>query len=252
MAEAQFENIMIHEGPAQSGPEEPVICISPRNPDEIRAGANIQNAYRSKDGGRTWEHRILTSRYGVWGDPVIVANSKGRFFFFHLSDPTGQNWASDEILDRIVVQRSRRWGSGWSKGWYTGWDPPKDQDKEWACVDPVSGRIALAWTQFDDYGSEKPEDKSSILFSISDPSGKKWSTPMRINQFSGNCLDDDQTTEGAVPAFGPNGEIYVSWAWNDTLWFDYSLDGGQTWQDTDGVISRQPGGCYSLSHYLHL
>jgi len=184
----------------------------------------------------------MTSRYGVWGDPVIVSNSKGRFFFFHLSDPTGLNWSSDEILDRIVAQRSRRFGNGWSKGSFTGYAHPKDQDKEWACVHPETDQIALTWTQFDSYGSERPEDQSNILFSLSDKSGKRWSEPVQINQFSGDCIDDDNTTEGAVPAFGPNGEIYVAWAWDEKIWFDYSLDNGVTWQDTDVVISDQPGG----------
>ena len=61
------------------------------------------------------------------------------------------------------------------------------------------------------------------------------------NYVSGNCIDDDYTTEGAVPAVGPNGEIYVSWAGPEGLVFDKSLDGGDTW-GTDIFISDIPGG----------
>ena len=49
----------------------------------------------------------------------------------------------------------------------------------------------------------------------------------------GDCLDEDNTVEGAVPAVGPNGEIYVAWALGDDIWFDHSTDGGKTWQKED-------------------
>ena len=44
-----------------------------------------------------------------------------------------------------------------------------------------------------------------ILFSKSSDHGATWSEPVSINQYKGNCLDDDYTVEGAVPAVGPNG-----------------------------------------------
>ena len=37
------------------------------------------------------------------------------------------------------------------------------------------------------------------------------------------------TTEGAVPAIGPDGTVYVAWALDETIWFDRSEDGGKTW-----------------------
>ena len=61
------------------------------------------------------------------------------------------------------------------------------------------------------YGSHDLEkDHSRILFSKSTDGGENWSEPLKISQFEGDCEDDDNTTEGAVPAIGPNGEIYVS------------------------------------------
>ncbi len=240
--QSEYPNVKIHEGPANRGPEEPSIAISLKDTSILVAGANIFNAYFSSDGGRTWNHQILESRYGVWGDPVVESNSKGHFFFFHLSDPTGLNWSSDEILDRIVVQRSRSKGRRWSKGKYMGLAHPKDQDKEWAAIDPISDSIAVAWTQFDKYGSTSQEDESNILVSVSNKRGKRWSAPIRINEVSGDCIDDDGTTEGAVPAFGEHNRIYVAWSLNETIWFDYSEDGGKTWQEKDIRVATQPGG----------
>jgi len=52
----------------------------------------------------------------------------------------------------------------------------------------------------------------------------------------------DNTTEGAVPAVGPAGEVYVAWSGSEGIRFDRSLDGGDTWLDEDIFIDSQPGG----------
>jgi hypothetical protein len=99
----------------------------------------------------------------------------------------------------------------------------------------------MTWTEFDDYGSSNPNDSSRIRFSKSTDQGETWSDAITISDRSGNCIDDDNTTEGAVPTVGVNGEIYVSWAGPLGLMFDKSLDGGETW-GTDIFISDIPGG----------
>jgi Neuraminidase (sialidase) len=242
VAAQPYKNIKIHEGPSAGGPEEPSIFISPKDTNIVVAGANINNVYYSKDGGRTWVNDKLESRYGVWGDPVIIANEKGHFYFFHLSDPTGENWASEEILDRIVVQRSKDGGESWNRGWDIGENHPKDQDKEWADVHPNTNNLICTWTEFDDYGSKDTADHSRILFSKSWSNGRWWSKPVTISDNLGDCLDDDNTTEGAVPAWGLNEEIYVAWSYDNKIWFDRSLDGGKNWLENDKVIAKQPGG----------
>ena len=55
-------------------------------------------------------------------------------------------------------------------------------------------------------------------------------------------MDEDNTVEGAVPAIGPNNEIYVSWAGPAGLVFDRSFDGGNTWLTNDIKIADIPGG----------
>ena len=45
-----------------------------------------------------------------------------------------------------------------------------------------------------------------------------------------------------MPAVGPNGEVYVCWAYDDKLWFDRSTDGGKTWLEKDILVAEQPGG----------
>ncbi len=234
-AAAQHQNIMITNN---RSPEEPSIFINPQNTTEIVAGSNIDNVFHSSDGGYTWDTDVLVSPpYGVWGDPVIIADTAGDFYFFHLSNPSNGNW-----IDRIVCQKSTDGGKTWNTGSYMGLNGTKAQDKQWAVVDHETNTIYVTWTQFDQYGSSSPEHKSSIMFSKSTDGGMTWSPAKKINEVDGDCVDDDNTTEGAVPAVGPNGEVYVAWAGPEGLVFDRSTDGGEHWLDDDIIIGPFPNG----------
>ncbi len=236
-ATAQYQNVMISD---VSAPEEPSITMNFRNPDLLMAGANLRSYYFSEDGGLTWTRGdLFSNQHGVYGDPCLITDTAGNFYYFHLSNPpSGQgNW-----LDRIVCQRYDADTHTWNDGSAIGLNPSKDQDKEWAVVDSSTNTIYVTWTQFDEYGSSDPNDHSNILFSKSDDLGETWSTPLQINEVPGDCLDSDNTVEGAVPAVGPNGEIYVAWAGPLGIVFDRSTDGGQTWLDNDIFVSDQPGG----------
>lgn len=231
---AQHPNILIG---TDNAPNEPSICINPKNTDELVAGANINNLYYSHDGGESWTQTPITCPWGVWGDPVIGVDTTGAFFFLHLSNPPVGNW-----IDRIVIQKSVDAGISWSDGAYTGLNGAKAQDKHWIAVDPQSNALYVTWTQFDQYGSTVPTDSSIILFSKSTDGGLTWSAAKRINKISGDCVDSDDTAEGAVPCVGPGGEVYVAWSNRSKIWFDRSTDGGQTWLSNDILVSDQPGG----------
>ncbi len=237
---AEVPNIMIDQG-GFVGPCEPSIAIDPQAPDRVVAGAILDRVYYSEDGGKTWQKNKLRSPFGVYGDPVIQADFAGNFFYAHLSNPGGSSF-SENWLDRIVIQRSEDGGKTWNEGAFTGLRPPHDQDKHWLATDPRNNHLYITWTEFDEYDSRDPEDHSRILFSKSTDGGLNWSEAIAINQFEGNCLDGDQTTEGAVPAVGPNGEVYVAWSYDEVIYFDRSLDGGETWLEEDIVIATQPGG----------
>ena len=228
------QNVMISN---VASPNEPSIKMNPLNPDIIVAGANLYNCYYSSDGGLTWSRIQMTSSYGVWGDPVIDVDADGNFYFFHLSNPPSGNW-----IDRIVCQKSTTNGMTWNDGSYTGLNGTKAQDKQWSIIDRNTNHIYMTWTQFDDYGSSNPNDKSNILFSKSLDQGETWTTPVKVNIIDGNCIDEDDTVEGAVPALGPNGEIYVAWAGPNGLVFNKSLDQGDTWLTEEIAIDPMPTG----------
>jgi hypothetical protein len=239
--QAQFRNILLDEGSPTNRACEPSIAVSLKDPKIIVAGSVLNNVYYTSDGGATWKTSKLKSSMGVWGDPVVISDFKGKFYYFHLSDPTGKNWASEEILDRIVVQESDDNGETWSDGAAIGLNHPKDQDKEWAIADR-KGKLYVTWTQFDKYGSKDPACQSNILLSSS-TNGKKWSPPIVISQTPGDCIDDDNTTEGAVPAVTADGKsVFVAWANAGKIYFDRSLDGGGTWLKNDIIVTEQPGG----------
>jgi hypothetical protein len=240
-AEAQFKNILLDPGSPDNRACEPSIAISLKDPNIIVAASVLDNVYYTSNGGFSWQKSKLTSPLGVWGDPVVISDFKGNFFYFHLSDPTGKNWDSEEILDRIVVQESNDNGATWSEGASIGFNHPKDQDKEWAIADR-KGNIYVAWTQFDKYGSEDDSCQSNILLSSS-ANGKKWSKPIQISQTPGDCKDDDNTTEGAVPAVSADGlQVFVAWANQSKIFLDRSFDGGKTWLKNDIEIAEQTGG----------
>lgn len=251
---SQYTNVTIS---TTNSPNEPSICINPKNLNQVVAGANTSSAYYSTNSGLSWTRFGLTnSSWGVWGDPCIIVDTIGAFYYFHLSN-TPSHW-----IDRIVCQKSTNGGVSYNNPgsfMYVNW--PKQQDKEWAVVDPRNNNIYVTWTQFDAYGTLTQTDSSNILFSKSTDGGLTWvdfgngqGTAKRINQLGGDCWDEDNTVEGAVPTVGPNGEIYVGWAGPKIrnsqfgIFFDKSTDGGTTWLQNDIYVADQKGGWdYTIS-----
>ncbi|MDA3942061.1 MAG: T9SS type A sorting domain-containing protein [Bacteroidetes bacterium] len=231
----QYQNVQIGN---YTSANEPSIWINPKNPLEIMAGSNNNFWYYSEDGGYTWDAAVLSSpQYGVWGDPVIMTDTAGDFYYFHLSNPAIGNW-----IDRIVCQKYDKESGQWSPGSYMGLNGDKAQDKHWAVIDPQTNIIYVTWTQFDDYGVSDPSCQSNIRFSKSADGGESWTEAISINEVHGNCIDSDETTEGAVPAVGPNGEIYVSWSGPEGIVFDRSFDSGDSWLDEDIPVDPHIGG----------
>jgi hypothetical protein len=124
---AQHQNVMIS---ASNVPEEPSIYVNPNNPDHIVGGANIKNYYYSNDGGYTWVGGVMSSSYGVYGDPCLITDTANNVYFFHLAWPS-----FGSAIDRIVCQKSTDGGATWNDGSYMGLNGDKVQDKEWAVVD---------------------------------------------------------------------------------------------------------------------
>ena len=225
------------------GPNEPSIYINPANPAQIVAGSNINNHYVSSDTGKTWVIKSVRCSVGVYGDPVIYADEYGNFYFCHLAATKTKkypNW-----IDRIVVQKSDDGGKSFNDGSFAGLNGDKEQDKHWIVKDQHSllhkDNIYISWTEFDNYDSKDPQDHSRIRFARSVDGAASFEQAITISDTVGDCLDDDNTLEGATPAIGKNGEVYVAWSGFGKIYFDKSLDGGRTW-GKDRVIATQDEG----------
>jgi hypothetical protein len=241
-ASGQPANVRI--SPPGTDPEEVTIAINPANPDNMVAGANLRYFFWSTDAGRTWTTGEQPP--GTWGDPCVIFDKGGRAYMANLT----YGW------DAITVRTSDDGGQTWSAGVKLygpstpmarpgGLYQSSLQDKEWLVADmsggPYDGTIYASWTDFTLYGSSEPKDSSVIVFSRSMDRGATWEPFVRVSDKAGDAVDSDNTMEGAVPATGPDGEVYVAWAGPEGLYFDRSFDGGRTF-GTDRIIEQQPGG----------
>ena len=241
---AQYPNVRVSNASARQ-PEEVTIAVNPMNPLNLVAGSNLKYVYTTTDGGMSWKQDSLVSPYGVWGDPCVIFDHLGSAYYSHLSNEPQTPLQPVGFLARIVVQKSTDAGSTWSPGEGIGYDTIHQHDKEWLAADltnsPYQGNLYVAWTEFDTYGSDSTADSSRILFSRSTDHGLTWTKSVRVSDVSGNCVDSDSTVEGAVPAVGPNGEVYLSWAGPLGIMFDKSTDGGLTF-GSDRFVASEPGG----------
>ena len=238
-AQGQYANVQIplaSESYPYSGCE-PSIDIHPNNPNYIAVGSILDGYHYSEDSGQTWKAKRLKSPYGVYGDPVLKFNSKGNVFYLHLS-----SYSKTTHLDRIVCQRADDVKGGFNKGSYSKPNGSKVQDKHWIVIDPKTDEIYMTWTQFDAYNSSEPKDSSFIHFSKSSDDGDTWTEPVRISIKGGDCLDGDDTVEGAMPALGKDGMLYVVWSGPHGLMLRSSADRGQTWNPTEQILFKHEGG----------
>jgi len=249
-AQSEYRNVELASSKGKFSsfdPSEPSIAIDPTNTKRMVAGSILNNVYTSCDGGMTWEHDVLKSSHGVYGDPTIVASPTGDFYYLHLGDPGNAGHSDSRWLESIVIQQlgEKKFlckKNCWTDGIAIGANAPKDQDKQWATTSKDGSEIYVSWTEFDKYESTAPNDHSRILFSKGTRGGKTFSKPIAISDVEGRCLDDDNTVEGAVPAAGMNNEVYVAWAHQENIYFNKSLDGGNTWMPKSKVVMTIPGG----------
>jgi len=231
---SQYSNVKLGE---QNVPNEPSIAFSMKNPSVMVAGANMASVYYSSDAGSGWTAGSLSSSLGVWGDPCIISDTNGTFYYFHLNINSSSPW-----YDRIVCQRSTDDGHTWTDGTSFGSNGTKTQEKEWAVCDPLTNNLYVTWTQSDADGSSNPLDSSNIHFSRSVDGGLSWSNPARVNQVAGHCIADGYGVQGSAPTVGPNGEIYVTWASPLGIMFSKSTNQGNSWPSGNVTVASLPVG----------
>jgi len=104
-SQSQIKIVKLDEAGEGRAPSEPSVAINKYDIDNIVVAASIDKYYVTFDGGKTWTNEKITSTYGVWGDPVMINDMKGHFYYFHLSDPTGN------VM--VVIPRAPNVSEGW-------------------------------------------------------------------------------------------------------------------------------------------
>lgn len=167
----------------------------------VTVGVSSLSGYaRSDDGGQTFIDlgRVPPSSRSIgYSDPSLGVDSQGSFYFANLQYIPEQR----RTLSMLGVARSTDGGRTFSEPVLVGGtDQANFQDKELIAVDNSGGRfdgnVYMAWTEFTPSGPR-------ILFVRSTDGGKTFSSPL--------VLSDDISVQGATPAVGPDGEVYVAW-----------------------------------------
>ena len=222
---------------------EPTVVLSPKNSsNQIVAAANVDRIFYLEKGKNNFKTIQGKSHLGVYGDPVLHYTDTN-LFYAHLSKTPNKKYG--DWFDRIVVQKIHALNPWTETSYSVGYNPPKMQDKPWLSSDNHSkkfkGNVYVTWTEFDKYNSKNNSDFSRIRFSKYIPITDSFSTAITISDTVGDCLDGDNTLEGATTAVGSKGEIYAVWAGHDKIWFDKSIDGGRTWGKDQQIATQIEG-----------
>lgn len=235
------------------------IAINPVNLDNIVAGSLIRGypesrnpnvSYFSNDGGKTWKTVVMDNPdRRVQGDDVILFRRDGTCIHAFMSYKGHWRRFPREAATGILLCHSSDGGQSWGDQVvvtdHLNTRSPM-ADKPWLVFDktrssPHYNSLYCSWTRFDQYGSKDPQDTSQIMFARSRTGGESFEPAFRISDQGGDCVDDDNTVEGAMPCVDVDGNIYVVWAGPRGIEMDRSTDGGKTF-GTDRVISDMPGG----------
>lgn len=235
------------------------IGINPNNVDNIIAGAIMRGyptstepnyTFQSDDGGRSWVTiPSINPDSRTQGDDVVIFSADGVAIHGYICFVGLWDKQPDRASNGIFTSRSADAGQSWEFPVpvidHINSKTPME-DKPWFVFDRNQNsdhfnNLYCSWTRFDVYGSEDPQDTTSILFARSIDQGKSFEPAIRISDRPGICVDGDGAVEGATPCVGVDGTVYVVWSGPRGMEMDKSSDGGKTF-GKDRLIMELPGG----------
>ena len=246
IAYSQSGKVVLVSMPDDRNPVETSIAINPKSPKNIIAAFLSYDkglkgftdfTCTSFDGGLTWkEVKTDNPQKRIQGDDAVAFGKDGIAYHSYLSFYGLENEKSKRPSSGIFINSSSDGGITWPTHSivvdHINTSAPME-DKPYVVVDnsdlsKYKNNVYVAWTHFQNYGSNDPADSSQIYFSSSIDSGKTFTSPIRISTTGGDCRDSSNTVEGAITSVGPEGEIYIVWAGPKGLVFTESVDGGKT------------------------
>jgi len=231
----------------EAGPQsETFIAINTQNPNILAGGSNEifrnpQRTYFSSDGGSSWvgaDLPLVDEQGTVWtfaSDPGVAIDTRGTIFFSQLLIAS----VNDNFKgDAVIVNRTTDGGATFSAGTIIKKDlnagpAGRFEDKEFITCDanltsPFRDNVYVAWDTTEGFGNGKVQLARSTDHGVT---------------FTFQRIDDSNSGSGsneigAIPAVGPNGELYVAWldVLNRRLQLDRSFNGGVSF-GADSTIS---------------
>ncbi|MDQ3069657.1 MAG: glycoside hydrolase [Acidobacteriota bacterium] len=233
-------------------PVESSVAIDPGNRDRMiavsyqtglpRPPRTTGYIYVSHDGGRTWRNERAANPLGrTQGDDLVVFAAPGVALHTYISFLGIRAARPTRAENGIFVTRTDDAGLTWSHP-VAAVDHANTvlpfEDKPWIAAE--GDKVYAAWTRFDEYGVKDPSCRTHIVVARSEDGARSFQMPRPISDTPGDCVDSDNTVEGAVPAIGVDGRVHVAWAGPKGIVHDSSAD-GITW-GADRVVTTTPGG----------
>ena len=226
------------------GGNEPSLVINPNNNAEIVLAFNTNHVFKSEDTGKTFKIIKVSSKFGFYGDPVLVNGGENKVHLVHLAKNEKLKWP--ESFDRIVFQSFDYKSKVVKKSVGIGYQTGKMQDKPWIFVQSNTEKkkhstVHLTWTCFDKYDSRSSLDSSRIMHAYSMDNGENFSTPQVISKVNGTAVDGDSAMEGATMAMDiKHGNLFCLWSGMNKLWFARSKDGIK-WETPEAISVHENG-----------
>ncbi|MBM4249292.1 MAG: exo-alpha-sialidase [Euryarchaeota archaeon] len=253
------ENFAVTTKPSDNN--EPTICISTVDPDTMVAGSNDYNTpngdawcgfYTTHDRGLTWSEELIGGYPGGpvnqltgfkgGGDPVIVCDSGGNFYYAGIAfkravnplNPIGFGITAG-IANCVFVARSSDNGESFPQVvmvWAALESLVRFNDKEWIAVDPLNGNVYLVWAIFTVMLTAR------LMFSRSTDGGLSWSRPITITETSAAEFN----IQGAAIVVDNESVIHVTWMGygTNTVRYARSADRGQSFSTPVDVAPMRP------------
>lgn len=191
--------------------------------DDVWAGY-----YTSHDCGRTWNEGLVPgypggpesalSDYNAAGDPVMLADGDGDFYY------VGIAFNRSPTVGSIFIAESTDGGDTFDETALVHRNEDGLDDKPWAAVDPANGDLFVTWTMFG--GSP-----GGIVFTKSTDGDLDFTEPKRLCQSS--C------GQGSQIVVAPDGTLHVVWASisSGELWYTRSEDRGESWTQPERIAT---------------
>lgn len=216
-----------------TGQDETSVAISRKDQNVIVIGSNDEQmdvssmpVYISTNAGASWDtYRLpkVPESYIPLGDPILLADNSGGFYYAHLIYQDGSGRSN------LLVNRSSD-GKSWTYDTpvLTGTNHDGSTDRESMAIDrdpasPYYNRVYISWMHFGE-----SDETFGVYLSSSDDSTRTWSKPVRVRQ---------GYLYAANVQVGKAGRVFITgseYSETDDTTYHYfysSADGGKTFSE---------------------